>query len=233
MVSLIIFQTDSSGKVELKKLTDDTQRRNPIKYPLTSTFRTQFSKDTSVFVLPSHELRKLARTAGRSITPTGFAPTAKKDLLWPYPCGRPFFKTGWQFKTVNASTWAAAALQLRTLWASVKWDDMLAKIIGFDGKRTQETDLETITSEILDHRVVGRFMERIQYLRRKTVEPLDAPATKTVVRGKSVVLSVIIINLLYCTLLCGRGLSADGAHLCFTILTLALTLDLSFHVPSS
>jgi hypothetical protein len=51
-----------------------------------------------------------------------------------------------------------------------------------DGKNQITTDMEIITSEILNHKVIGRFLERVQYLRRKTVVPIDAP--KTTMRGK-------------------------------------------------
>ncbi len=46
------------------------------------------------------------------------------------------------------------------------------------------TDMEIITSEILEHRVVGRFSETVQYLRRRHIVPIDAPKT---IRGKHLV----------------------------------------------
>lgn len=52
---------------------------------------------------------------------------------------------------------------------------------NLEGKNQITTDTEIITSEIFDHRVVGRFKERIQYLRKKTVEPIDGPK---IIRGK-------------------------------------------------
>jgi len=50
-----------------------------------------------------------------------------------------------------------------------------------EGKSQITTDMEIITSEILDHRIVGRFEEVIQYLRRRHIVPIDAPKT---IRGK-------------------------------------------------
>ncbi|XP_035706567.1 nucleosome-remodeling factor subunit NURF301 isoform X3 [Folsomia candida] len=178
-------QTDSSCKILLKKLPNElNRRRNQITYPTTSKFCSVSTPlDPSIFVLPWHELRKLSRTAGRTFTPSGFAPAPKTgSWAWPYPCGRPLFKTGWQFKAVHSNTLAAAALQLRILWASVKWDDIQMKAPNYDGKNQTTTDMEIITSEILSHRVKGRFSERVQYLRKKTVEPIDAPKT---IRAKS------------------------------------------------
>lgn len=46
------------------------------------------------------------------------------------------------------------------------------------------TDTEIITSEILHHRLIGRFTERVQYLRRAMVVPIDAPKT---IRGEILV----------------------------------------------
>lgn len=57
-----------------------------------------------------------------------------------------------------------------------------AKIPNTDGRHQVHTDTEIITSEILNHRIVGRFMERVQYLRRMQVVPIDAPKT---IRGNS------------------------------------------------
>ena len=69
------------------------------------------------------------------------------------------------------------------------------KVPNFDGKNQITTDVEIVTSELLNHRLVGRFLERYQYLRRKTVEPIDAP-TKTVVRGKIIKVKSIYYALL-------------------------------------
>lgn len=50
---------------------------------------------------------------------------------WPYPCSRPLFKTCWLYRTVNFKTIAAASLQLRILWACLRWDDMQVTFLGF------------------------------------------------------------------------------------------------------
>jgi hypothetical protein len=63
------------------------------------------------------------------------------------------------------------------------------KTQNHDGRNQITTDIEIITSEILDHRVVGRFMERVQYLRKKTVEPIDAPKT---IRGKKYIYLLLL-----------------------------------------
>lgn len=70
---------------------------------------------------------------------------------------------------------AAAALQLRILWACLRWDDMAAKPLSTDGKHQITTDTEIMSLEILKHRHVGQFLDKTQYLRRKVVIPLELP----------------------------------------------------------
>ncbi|KAK2580560.1 hypothetical protein KPH14_007689 [Odynerus spinipes] len=170
--------SSAEGKVYLKKvaisLADRRKKRTPVKYPLCSTFCTK-NKRRSILLLPQHELRKLARIGGR--TPVhGFHHMAKANLsVWPYPCPRPLFKTCWLYRTVGLKSLAAAALQLRILWACLRWDDMAAKPLSTDGKHQITTDTEIMSLEILKHRHVGQFLDRTQYLRRKVVIPLELP----------------------------------------------------------
>lgn len=95
--------------------------------------------------------------------------------VWPYPCPRPLFKTCWLYRTVGIKSLAAAALQLRILWACLRWDDMAAKPLSTDGKHQITTDTEIMSLEILKHRHVGQFLDKTQYLRRKVVIPLELP----------------------------------------------------------
>ncbi|XP_046745032.1 nucleosome-remodeling factor subunit NURF301 isoform X7 [Diprion similis] len=170
--------TSTEGKLYLKKvsisLADRRKKRTPVKYPLCSTFSTR-NKHRSILVLPQHELRKLSRLGGR--TPVqGFHHIAKANMaVWPYPCPRPLFKTCWLYRTVGLKSLAAAAIQLRILWACLRWDDMSAKPLSTDGKHQVTTDNEIMSLEILKHRHVGQFMDRVQYLRRKVVIPLELP----------------------------------------------------------
>lgn len=179
-----IYSTVSTeGKVYLKKVTvtsmDRKKKRVPVKYPLCSTFQTRKGV-RSIMVLPQHEVRKLARYAGR-ISVSGFHAMAKpNNAVWPYPCSRPLFKTCWLYRTVNLRSLAAASLQLRIMWACLRWDDMQVKPLTTDGKHQITTDTDIITMEMLKHRHIGRFLERTQYLRRKIVIPLELPKT---VRG--------------------------------------------------
>ncbi|XP_018314724.1 nucleosome-remodeling factor subunit NURF301 isoform X2 [Mycetomoellerius zeteki] len=174
----IYTATSTEGKLYLKKVVNTTadrkKKRTPVKYPLCSTFCTK-NKQRSILVLPRHELRKLSRVGGK--TPVqGFHHQAKANMsVWPYPCPRPLFKTCWLYRTVGLKSLAAAAIQLRVLWACLRWDDMAAKPLSTDGKNQITTDTEIMSLEILKHRHVGQFLDRAQYLRRKVVIPLELP----------------------------------------------------------
>ncbi|XP_012142204.1 nucleosome-remodeling factor subunit NURF301 E(bx) isoform X2 [Megachile rotundata] len=174
----IYSATSTEGKIYLKKVTislaDRKKKRTPVKYPLCSTFCTK-TKHRSILLLPQHELRKLSRVGGR-IPVQGFHHMAKANMsVWPYPCPRPLFKTCWLYRTVGIKSLAAAALQLRILWACLRWDDMAAKPLSTDGKHQITTDTEIMSLEILKHRHVGQFLDKTQYLRRKVVIPLELP----------------------------------------------------------
>ncbi|KAJ4445599.1 hypothetical protein ANN_12281 [Periplaneta americana] len=155
--------TCTKGRVYLKKVTvslaDRRKKRTPVKYPLCSTFQTR-SKRRNMLILPQHELRRLSRLGGR-IPVNGYHHLAKAN----------------QQVTVNLRSLAAAALQLRIMWACLRWDDMQVKPQSNDGKHQVTTDTEIMTLEILKHRHVGQFMDRTQYMRRKVVIPLELPKT--------------------------------------------------------
>ena len=54
--------------------------------------------------------------------------------VWPYPCPRPTFKCCWLYRTASLESLQSVALQLRILWACLKWDDMHTKPATLDGK---------------------------------------------------------------------------------------------------
>jgi len=119
-------QANTDEKVHLKKLPEQLKKdRDLVKYPLTSKFYYHSTKRPSYLVLPQHELSKLARSGGRTFTPSGFAANPRPNTwLWPYPSGRPFFKTTWQYRTVHTTNLHAAAFNLRLLYACIRWDDI-------------------------------------------------------------------------------------------------------------
>ncbi|XP_058053508.1 nucleosome-remodeling factor subunit NURF301 [Anopheles bellator] len=147
------------------------------RYPVVNYFRTKKKGVSSIMVLPRGELLKLAKHGGR-LSVTGFHHLAKMNTtVWPYPCSRPLFKTCWLYRTVNLTSLAAVGLQLRILWTCFRWDDMAMKPLTADGKHQVTTESEIMSLELLRHRHIGMFNERIQYLRRKVVIPLELPKT--------------------------------------------------------
>lgn len=176
------------GKVYLKKLPNETKRSRKLQHrvPQLSTFRigkktgADDKRPTSILVLPGWELRLLARKGGRYYG-SGFNHNSKaNNVVWPYPCSRPVFKTTWQYRTANMLTLNSASMQLRILWVCLRWDDMQEKGPG-DGRKQITTDVEIVQTEILKRKHSGRFLEKTSYLRRKVTIPFDVPKP---VRGK-------------------------------------------------
>ncbi|XP_017781455.1 PREDICTED: nucleosome-remodeling factor subunit NURF301 isoform X2 [Nicrophorus vespilloides] len=179
----IYSATSTEGKIYLRRVgflgaaDKKKPRKQIVKYPSCSTFSTRKKSMRSLLVLPKFEVRKLSRNAGRLYI-AGFNAVAKpNNLVWPYPCARPLFKTCWVYRTVNLKSLAAAALQLRILWACLRWDDMQVKPPNADGKHQITTETEILSLELLKHRHIGQFLEKSQYLRRKVVIPLELPKT--------------------------------------------------------
>lgn len=172
-----IFSTAStSGKISLLKISNDKEPSKtettlpPLKYPSMNNFLTK-KGFRSIMVLHIYELRKLARLGGKMIV-NGFNPMSKSNTsVWPYPCSRPFFKTCWLFRTLNARTLATIALQLRIIWCCLRWDDMTVKPPTSNGKIVTNTETGIVSTEILKHRVGGRFSEKIDYLRLTLLIP--------------------------------------------------------------
>lgn len=170
----------TEAPVSLKRILSDDERnkkkRVPVKYPMMSAYMTK-SKKRTIFVLPDHEIKHLSRRGGQGYV-TGFHHGSKNNsTAWFYPSARPLFKTCWFFRTIGLQSLSAAALQLRILWACLRWDDMNTKPNTADGKNQLTTDSEIVTTDILKHRHVGRFLEKTQYFQRRVVIPLDVPKT--------------------------------------------------------
>lgn len=172
----VYSSTSTMGRIYLKKIVtlDKKKKRTTVKYPLCSTFHTK-SKAKSIMVLPAHELSKLARNGGR-LQANGFNHNSKPNsCVWPYPCARPTFKTCWLYRTVNLASLSAVSIQMRIIWACVRWEDMATKPTNNDGKHQITTETEIISLEMLKHRNVGQFLDKTQYLRRKVIIPLEVP----------------------------------------------------------
>lgn len=197
----IFSAKNTEGKIYLKKVAivtnEKRKKRQIVKYPICSTFQTR-KHIRSILVLPKHDIRKLARNAGR-IQIQGFHQMAKpNNSVWPYPCARPLFKTCWVYRTVNLKSLAAVSLQLKILWACLRWDDMQVKPPNSDGKHQITTETEILSLELLKHRHIGPFLEKTQYLRRKVIIPLELPKT---VRGNcylEFLIRIMLINSKIC-----------------------------------
>uniref|UniRef100_A0A1A9ZBU0 Nucleosome-remodeling factor subunit NURF301 n=1 Tax=Glossina pallidipes TaxID=7398 RepID=A0A1A9ZBU0_GLOPL len=173
-----IYLWHDTSKLCQKNNSDDLTKKPALysKFPLISNFLTHKQK-RSLLILPRYEVLKLARL-GAKVPACGFHHLAKNNqLVWPYPCSRPLFKTCWSYRTCNVTTLSAVALQLRVLWCCLRWDDMAAKPPSADGKHQMTTENEIVTLELLKFKTGGRYGERTQYLRRKVVIPLELPKT--------------------------------------------------------
>lgn len=149
------------------------------------------SKKSSLFVLRRHFLRSLARHEGKRETP-GFNYACKmNNVNWPYPCPRPYFKTAWEYRTQTMQNLPAVAVQLRILWACLRWDDLAAKPPA-SGTNTVTTDADITTTKILKRRDVGPYGLRSEFLVRKIVIPISVPSQP---RGKYI--SCIIFYLVF------------------------------------
>ncbi|CAD6197000.1 unnamed protein product [Caenorhabditis auriculariae] len=96
----------------------------PLQRPL--SFLSRGSKRKSILIVSQKILRKLARTAGQTLVYVpGFSMTAKSNFqVWNYPSPRPCFDLCWRWLLTNARSLHAVALQLRLMWASIRWIDM-------------------------------------------------------------------------------------------------------------
>lgn len=176
-----IFSTSlTSGKIYLAKISNYDHDPSkpirtepsllPLKYPPMNNFLTK-KGFRSILVLHNFETRRLARLGGK-MNVNGFNPLSKSNpTVWPYPCSRPLFKTCWLFRTLNARTLASIALQLRIIWCCLRWDDMVAKPPTNNGKIVTNTETGIVSTEILKHRIGGRFSEKNDYLRLTLLIP--------------------------------------------------------------
>ena len=168
---------NTTGKIKLARFSKPNKKKQLSKkgaLPCCQKFQTK-SKKRSLFVLEKSELRKMARNRGVKEA-TGFNYNCKmNNVNWPYPCPRPHFKTAWRYRTQTLKTFAAASLQLRILWACIRWDDINVKPPA-GGTNTVSTESEITTTELLKRRDVGSFSLRSEFLVRKIIVPIGVSA---------------------------------------------------------
>jgi len=149
-----------------------------VSLPPIHRFMSGRSSRRSLFALERHFLTTLARREGRWECP-GFNYACKMtNVGWPYPCPRPFFRTAWRYRTQTLHSIASAAVQLRVLWACIRWDDTKAHVPP-GGTNTITTDLDITTTELLKKRDLPPYGLRSEYLVRKIIVPISVPASQT------------------------------------------------------
>lgn len=128
----------------------------------------------SIFVLDKFELKKMARRRGQ-IESKAFNYNCKmNNVNWIYPCPRPLFKTAWCYRTQTVKSYGGVALQLHSMWATLRWDDLAVKPPA-GGTNTISTEAEITTKELLKRRDVGPTGLRSEFLVRKIVVPFGLP----------------------------------------------------------
>ncbi|XP_069124363.1 nucleosome-remodeling factor subunit BPTF-like isoform X2 [Argopecten irradians] len=133
------------------------------------------SRKRSALVLEKHDLRKMARTKGHTETKQFNYNCKMNNVNWIYPCPRPLFRTSWRYRTQTVKSFGGVGLQMRILWACLRWDDLSIKPPA-GGTNTVSTETEITTKELLKRRDVGRDGLRSEFLVRKIVVPLGLPS---------------------------------------------------------
>ncbi|XP_055509753.1 nucleosome-remodeling factor subunit BPTF isoform X11 [Leucoraja erinacea] len=167
----------TKDRVKLMRFCRPKKTRSGTALPSYRKFITKSSKK-SIFVLPNDDLRKLARRSGiREVQ--GFNYNAKPALdIWPYPSPRPTFGIAWRYRLQTVKSLAGVSLMLRLLWACLRWDDMAVKPpAGVSTARTETTESDITTTEIIKRRDVGPYGIRSEYCIRKIICPIGVPET--------------------------------------------------------
>uniref|UniRef100_A0AAY4CNH3 Bromodomain PHD finger transcription factor n=1 Tax=Denticeps clupeoides TaxID=299321 RepID=A0AAY4CNH3_9TELE len=162
-------------RVRLLKFSRTKKTRSGTALPSYRKFITKSSKK-SIFVLPNDDLKKLARRGGIWEVLT-FNYNAKPATdIWPYPSPRPTFGITWRYRLQTVRSLAGVSLMLRLLWSCLRWDDMAVKPSPAVGTtRTETSETEITTTEIIKRRDVGPYGIRSEYCIRKIICPIGVP----------------------------------------------------------
>ena len=156
------------------RLGQKPQQKKKASLPSCHKFLTPVGVKT-LFALEKHELKRMARKGGKNETKCFNYNCKMNNVNWNYPCPRPLFKTCWRYRTQTVKTFAAVGLQLRIIWACIRWDDMNIKPPA-GGTNTISTETEITTKELLKRRDVGPYNLRSEFQVRTIVVPLGIPA---------------------------------------------------------
>uniref|UniRef100_A0A8C7T5X3 Bromodomain PHD finger transcription factor n=1 Tax=Oncorhynchus mykiss TaxID=8022 RepID=A0A8C7T5X3_ONCMY len=169
--------TSTKGRVRLLKFSRTKKTRSGTALPSYRKFVTK-SQRKSIFVLPNNDLKKLARRGGtREVSIFSYNAKPAQDI-WPYPSPRPTYGITWRYRLQTVKSLAGVSLMLRLLWACLRWDDMAVKPSAAVGTtRTETSETEITTTEIIKRRDVGPYGIRSEYCIRKIICPLGTPET--------------------------------------------------------
>uniref|UniRef100_A0A914YSB8 Uncharacterized protein n=1 Tax=Panagrolaimus superbus TaxID=310955 RepID=A0A914YSB8_9BILA len=112
---------------ELKKTSANTRGEGiPFPFPVPFHYTHPKTKQQSILILPKYTLKKLSKTGGvKSFHIHGFNRSQKSNYtVWPYLCHRPIFDNCWRYLTHHSKSLHSIALQLRILFASIRWSDL-------------------------------------------------------------------------------------------------------------
>ncbi|KAL7890863.1 hypothetical protein AOLI_G00003390 [Acnodon oligacanthus] len=162
-------------RVQLHSFSHTKKPRSGLALPSYRKFTTKSCKK-SIFVLPSDELKKLARKGGfREVSVFNYNAKPATDI-WPYPSPRPTYSITWRYRLQTVKSLAGVSLMLRLLWACLRWDDMAVKPSPNAGTtRTETSETEITTTEIIKRRDVGPYGIRSEYCIRKIICPIGVP----------------------------------------------------------
>ncbi|KAG7485284.1 nucleosome-remodeling factor subunit BPTF isoform X1 [Solea senegalensis] len=180
VTSVAVHQEDvltTKGRVHLLKFSRTKKTRSDTALPSYCRFVTKSSRK-SIFVLQHDDLKVLARRGGfREVAVFSYNAKPAQDI-WPYPSPRPTFGITWRYRLQTVKSLAGVSLMLRLLWACLRWDDMAVKPSAAVGTtRTETSDTEITTTEIIKRRDVGPYGIRSEYCIRKIICPLGVPET--------------------------------------------------------
>uniref|UniRef100_A0A674D3J6 Nucleosome-remodeling factor subunit BPTF-like n=1 Tax=Salmo trutta TaxID=8032 RepID=A0A674D3J6_SALTR len=174
---VVTSTTSTKGRVRLLKFSRTKKTRSGTALPSYRKFVTK-SQRKSIFVLPNNDLKKLARRGGiREVSIFSYNAKPAQDI-WPYPSPRPTYGITWRYRLQTVKSLAGVSLMLRLLWACLRWDDMAVKPSTAVGTtRTETSETEITTTEIIKRRDVGPYGIRSEYCIRKIICPLGTPET--------------------------------------------------------
>ncbi|OQV20057.1 Nucleosome-remodeling factor subunit BPTF [Hypsibius exemplaris] len=137
----------------------------------------QFKKDSDMldmYRLARSDFVGLAVDAGLHEMP-GYKYDYKTSPTWEYHhFPRPNIRTAWRLRTYAVRNWGGVALQLRVMYAGLRWEEMSIKA-PLNGRKVIQEEAATIHSELKEKRPAPALtvgFPRFEYLIKRVVMPL-------------------------------------------------------------